>query len=147
MRCPGLAPPQFGTIQLEGRNVNDTAKFTCNSGYDLVGAEAVTCEVINKVASWSHEPPTCKRKVTLFLFIFTKCRILFVPVAKKCAEPRVSKNGRVLGEDFHYPNTIEFVCNQGYILTPAKSVWRCGENGKWKDNDKRETNFPTCRRK
>ena len=70
-----------------------------------------------------------------------------LPVAKKCAEPRVSKNGRVLGEDFHYPNTIEFVCNQGYILTPAKSVWRCSENGKWEDNEKRETNFPMCERK
>ncbi|XP_065845189.1 sushi, von Willebrand factor type A, EGF and pentraxin domain-containing protein 1-like [Oscarella lobularis] len=124
MRCPELAPPQFGTVQLEGRNVNDSAKFMCDSGYDLVGAEVVTCEVINIGASWSHVLPTCK--------------------PKKCIRPRVPVNGRIIGEDFHYPNTIEFVCNQGYILTPAKSVWRCSENGKWKDNERRETNFPTC---
>ena len=68
MRCPELAPPQFGTVQLEGRNVNDSAKFMCDSGYDLVGAEVVTCEVINIGASWSHVLPTCKRKVILFLF-------------------------------------------------------------------------------
>ena len=68
MRCPGFAPPQFGTVQLEGRNVNDSAKFMCDSGYDLVGAEVVTCEVINIGASWSLVPPTCKRKVILFLF-------------------------------------------------------------------------------
>ena len=57
-------------------------------------------------------------------------------------------NGTVIGEDFHYPNTIEFRCNQGYVLTPApKSVWKCSEDGKWKDNDKREAKFPTCERK
>ena len=68
MKCPGLASPEFGTVQLEGRNVNDTAKFICNSSYDLVGHKAVTCKVINKVASWSHVSPMCKRKVVLFLF-------------------------------------------------------------------------------
>ena len=77
MSCPELAPPEFGAVQLEARNVNDTAKFTCNSGYDLVGAEAVTCVVINEVASWSHLSPTCQRKVILSLIIFTKCRILY----------------------------------------------------------------------
>ena len=56
-------------------------------------------------------------------------------------------NGEIVGEDFHYPNTIKFTCNKGYILTPAKSVWRCSENGKWKDNERRETKFPTCERK
>ena len=68
MRCSELDPPEFGAVQLEGRNVNDTAKFMCNSGYDLVGNETLTCKVINKGASWSHVPPTCKRKVVLFLF-------------------------------------------------------------------------------
>ena len=58
-------------------------------------------------------------------------------------------NREIVGEDFHYPNTIKFACNKGYILTPAKSVWRCSENGEWKDNknEESETNFPTCRRK
>ena len=68
MRCSELDPFQFGTVQLEGRNVNDTAKFMCNSGYDLVGAETLTCKVINEVASWSHEPPTCKRKGLIFFY-------------------------------------------------------------------------------
>ncbi|XP_065845166.1 sushi, von Willebrand factor type A, EGF and pentraxin domain-containing protein 1-like isoform X1 [Oscarella lobularis] len=124
MRCPGLAPPQFGAVQLEGRNVNDTAKFMCNSGYNLVGDETLTCKVINKGASWSHVPPTCQ--------------------PKQCGAPPVPVNGEIVGEDFHYPNTIKFTCNKGYILTPAKSVWRCSENGKWKDNERRETKFPTC---
>ena len=66
MWCSELDPPQFGTVQLEGRNVNGTAKFMCNSGYDLVGAETLTCKVINNDASWSHEPPTCKRKGLIF---------------------------------------------------------------------------------
>ena len=70
-----------------------------------------------------------------------------ISVAKNCDRPRapLNNNGRVVGEDFHYPNTIEFVCNQGYILTPAKSVWNCGENGKWKYNEKKD-DFPTCER-
>ncbi|XP_065845158.1 sushi, von Willebrand factor type A, EGF and pentraxin domain-containing protein 1-like isoform X2 [Oscarella lobularis] len=124
MKCPGLASPEFGTVQLEGRNVNDTAKFICNSSYDLVGHKAVTCKVINKVASWSHVSPMCK--------------------PKQCGAPPVPRNGRVVGEDFHYPKTIEFACNRGYVLTPENPVWKCSEDEKWKDNERRETKFPTC---
>ena len=68
MRCPGLAPPQFGTVQLEGRNVNDTAEFMCNSGYDLVGPETLTCKVVNNDASWSHLSPKCKRKAVFSIY-------------------------------------------------------------------------------
>ncbi|XP_065845214.1 complement decay-accelerating factor-like [Oscarella lobularis] len=77
MRCPGFAPPESGAVQIEGRTVNDTAKFKCNSGYDLVGPETLTCKVINNGASWSHVPPTCK--------------------PKKCIRPpHVSVNGKIV---------------------------------------------------
>ena len=67
MKCPELAPPKNGTVEVKGQNVNGTATFKCDSGYNLDGhVEAIRCEFINKVASWSHIPPTCKRKDFFF---------------------------------------------------------------------------------
>ncbi|XP_065845163.1 sushi, von Willebrand factor type A, EGF and pentraxin domain-containing protein 1-like isoform X3 [Oscarella lobularis] len=110
-------------IYADGRKV----KFSCKEGYELDGQQIVNCTSngISIIGQWNSPFPTCKTKT--------------------CIRPRVPGNGTVIGEDFHYPNTIEFRCNQGYVLTPApKSVWKCSENGKWKDNDKREAKFPTC---
>ena len=66
MSCPEFGSFENGIIQSKNKHVNDTATFKCNKGYNLVGDETLTCQVIDDAASWSNKPPTCKRKGLIF---------------------------------------------------------------------------------
>ena len=43
---------------MTGRATGDTATYTCNTGFQLMGAGTVTCQSDGK---WSDPPPTCRR--------------------------------------------------------------------------------------
>ncbi|XP_078664154.1 tenascin-like [Branchiostoma floridae x Branchiostoma belcheri] len=54
-RCPPLCPPTNGTMR--GSNYfGDVITFTCDSGYRLVGASSLTCQID---ATWTGTAPTC----------------------------------------------------------------------------------------
>ena len=57
--CRDLTNPDNGMASMEGNSVGDTATYTCNAGYELMGAEMVTCE---NTGEWSADPPVCTRK-------------------------------------------------------------------------------------
>ena len=57
--CPDLSTPANGMVTVMGTSVGDTASYTCNDGYELIGSMSVTC---TSDGTWSDEPPMCRRK-------------------------------------------------------------------------------------
>ena len=56
--CPDLPNPANGMVTISGNSDGDTATYTCDQGYELVGAETLTCQSIG--AQWSDPPPVCQ---------------------------------------------------------------------------------------
>ena len=59
--CPDLENPANGAVMVNGMNPGDTATYTCISGYELVGADTLTC---GSDGMWSPEPPVCRRELS-----------------------------------------------------------------------------------
>ena len=59
--CPDLENPANGAVTVNGMNPGDTATYTCISGYELVGADTLTC---GSDGMWSPEPPMCRRELS-----------------------------------------------------------------------------------
>ena len=59
MDCPILGNQANGRVSHTGRTtVGQTANYTCNTGYDLVGNSTRMCEA---TGMWSGSEPTCQR--------------------------------------------------------------------------------------
>ena len=50
-----------------GNSVGDTATYTCNTGFELIGQAVVTCTLATSgnSATFMPTPPVCHRKCTL----------------------------------------------------------------------------------
>ena len=59
--CPDLENPANGAVTVNGMNPGDTATYTCISGYELEGADTLTC---GSDGMWSPEPPVCTRELS-----------------------------------------------------------------------------------
>ena len=57
--CPVLSDPANGMVTMTGNSVGDTATYTCDDGYELIGSMTVTCM---DDGAWSDGPPMCRRK-------------------------------------------------------------------------------------
>ena len=67
-RCPTLDPPESGNVSVTGHSIGDTAIYSCNDGYDLVGTPERTCErVADDRAGWSGMAPFCQRRFLLYV--------------------------------------------------------------------------------
>ena len=55
--CPDLDDPENGAVTLSGRGDGDTAEYSCNEGYVLVGDQTRTCM---SNSQWSGAAPTCQ---------------------------------------------------------------------------------------
>lgn len=58
--CPDPAQPANGVVVFTGNSVGDTATYSCDAGFELVGSASATCTE----SSASFEPglPTCRGK-------------------------------------------------------------------------------------
>ena len=54
--CCDLENPTSGAVNVSGRNPEDTATYVCISGFELVGADTLTC---GSDGMWSPDPPVC----------------------------------------------------------------------------------------
>ena len=54
--CPDLVDPVNGMVTMTGNSEDDTATYSCDDGYGLVGVDMVTCE---DDGQWSDPPPIC----------------------------------------------------------------------------------------
>ena len=61
--CPNVSEPVNGEMLLPGLLVDDIATFTCNTGYELVGEQTITCQTNG---TWSNSPPVCLKHGMIF---------------------------------------------------------------------------------
>ena len=59
IKCPDIDDPRYGDVVLSGRKPGSKATYTCDSGFNLVGAATRKCLLNGK---WSGRAPVCKRK-------------------------------------------------------------------------------------
>ena len=55
--CPKLQPPESGKVVTEGFFVTNFSVYSCNDGYNLIGAEVRHCQYSG---SWNGTEPSCK---------------------------------------------------------------------------------------
>ena len=62
--CRSLTAPANGQVDLtSGTTFNQTATYSCNTGYNLVGDSTRTCEATGQ---WSGSAPTCRGVLQYF---------------------------------------------------------------------------------
>ena len=62
--CPPLMDPENGMVNMTGQDVGDTAFYSCNDGFLLVGSMTTVCQ---SNGMWSSDPPICLRKQIKFV--------------------------------------------------------------------------------
>ena len=62
--CPDPADPVNGMVSFTGNSINDTATYSCNMGFELVGSATTTCTQmdVNTAAFSPVVVPVCRRK-------------------------------------------------------------------------------------
>ena len=62
--CPDPPAIVNGMRTFTGNSVRDTATYTCNSGFELIGDPVTTCTQVNdeSAAFPSVPPPGCRRE-------------------------------------------------------------------------------------
>ena len=61
--CADPADIVNGMVTFTGNSVGDTATYTCNAGFELVGSATTTCTQVDvNTAAFSPEPPVCSRE-------------------------------------------------------------------------------------
>ena len=64
LTCADPDAPDNGDVVIGGNDVGDTATYTCDTGYNRVGAEVATCTEAadGESASFTPDPPVCESK-------------------------------------------------------------------------------------
>ena len=69
-------------VTFTGNSIDDTATYTCNMGFELVGNATATC-TLEEVATFSPEPPECRRKLRMHVIGETTCLYCCIDVVKE----------------------------------------------------------------
>lgn len=81
--------------------------YSCDQGYRLQGLPRRVCQLYG---SWEGNPPTCTRI--------------------ECITPPVIENGYYTGSSFYYRDTVDYECDDGYVID-GESTLTCEENRTW----------------
>ncbi|XP_064387710.1 sushi, von Willebrand factor type A, EGF and pentraxin domain-containing protein 1-like isoform X5 [Halichondria panicea] len=108
LRVPCGDPPTIpnGFKTFTGTTFGETATYTCNTGYQLLGSSTVTCQASG---SWSTAP-TCS------------------PVP--CGNPPTIPNGSRTFTGTTFEETATYSCENGYQLSGSSTV-TCQASGSW----------------
>ena len=61
--CPVPDDIDNGIVTSTGASVGDTATYTCNPGFELIGDATTTCTQVDvNSAAFSPQPPVCRRE-------------------------------------------------------------------------------------
>jgi len=58
VNCGTLPNPANGQVNTTGTTLGQTATYSCNTGYNLIGGSTRTCQA---TGVWSGSAPTCDR--------------------------------------------------------------------------------------
>ena len=114
--CPDPVDPVNGMVTFTGNSINDTATYSCNMGFELVGSSTVTCTQVDvNSAAFSPVPPVCRRK---------QC-INVIGVAT-----RLLRDINVLEETLSFKLLSNFsslinVCTQMYVVGVYRHLFFC----------------------
>ncbi|RXM99040.1 P-selectin [Acipenser ruthenus] len=107
VKCHSLEAPQNGSMNCSDFRYNSSCQFSCAEGFDLKGAESLTCRASGQ---WTGEPPQCEA---------VKCHTLEAP-----------QNGSMNCSEFRYNSSCQFSCAEGFDLKGAESL-TCRASGQW----------------
>ena len=106
IKCPDLSPPENGSVVF-GKHVGELAKYRCDDGFVLVGAESRLCQANGE---WSGGPPRCG----------SPCLMLQSP-----PNGTVRQNGSVPGSVACYR------CDEGFRPRTMQLTRTCTLSGRW----------------
>ena len=112
--CGHLTTPDNGIINDNDSQYGAIAQYRCETGYELIGNEYLTC-LGN--GSWNGSTP--------------ECNILI------CDDPGIPDNGERTGELFTYQSVVSYSCDSGYELIGDTTIV-CETDGLW------NASVPTC---
>jgi CUB/sushi domain-containing protein len=101
---------QNGQVLSDGRHFGTTTEYTCNEGYELIGAKRRKCQGNEK---WSGANPTCRLRM---------CDTLAMPNHGYLSPPDFN---RTSGSIVHY------ICYAGYELVNGSGYRTCLESYQW----------------
>ena len=59
---PDLAAPGFGEVRLSGNSEGDSASYSCEDGFLLIGESTRICQ---ENGQWTEDPPVCSKIILL----------------------------------------------------------------------------------
>ena len=66
--CSDPADIVNGMVTFTGNSVGDTATYTCDMGFELIGSATTTCTQVDvNSAAFSPDPPVCRREYCIIL--------------------------------------------------------------------------------
>ncbi|XP_065189553.1 P-selectin-like [Sycon ciliatum] len=107
--CPNVNAPENGAVSTGDTEVFTVRRFTCDTGFNLVGNPATVCM---ETGTWSDGTPHCIEKTTT-------CPYLLAPA-----------NGFIDNGSLDVGSSREYSCSDGYMTTDSTHT-ACLKNGRW----------------
>ena len=132
--CPDPADIVNGMVAFTGNSVGDTATYTCNSGFELIGIASVACTQLEvSSAAFSPAAPVCRREYYMIMNRLKRvlrcsvhCVILHCLhhsyIAALCPGPADIVNGTVTFIGNSVGDTATYNCNSGFELIGNASL-------------------------
>ena len=60
--CPDPLEIDHGSVDFTDTCVGDSATYTCDSGFKLIGSAVITCRQVDNYTAEFPEPPICERE-------------------------------------------------------------------------------------
>ena len=137
---PPPQPDVNGQVQYTGTLLGDTARYTCNEGYELEGeVDEVIIECLN-TGDWSGPAPACNRKWTVIskknisktIIINVLFIVSVTSLAVDCgAPPAADDNGDVAVDETTFRKTAIYTCDYGYLLRGGSQQIYCQADETW----------------
>ena len=142
--CSSPSNPSNGAVTSAGNSVGDTATYSCNTGFELIGNAVATCslDTDGNSASFMPTPPVCRGKSGNDILLFQENNFLLVCSAM-CSSPSSPSNGRVTSTGNSVGDTATYTCNTGFELIGSR-VATCRQAG---NSASFSPAPPVCRRK
>ena len=104
--CGTLTDPANGQVNhTAGTTFEQTATYSCDTGYNLMGNNTRTCEATGE---WSWSEPTCERMFVLFLYSYSGFFLIGETFRKRLTEVfRIN----FCDLEFHGPDTQVNIMN------------------------------------